>query len=173
MSRFPAVAGRAPRRQEEGERSRDLQEERPSAVCIADRGFSQHGMIGVTQPRKVAAISVAQRVAEEMKCTLGSKVGYQVRFDDCSSKETAIKYMTDGCLLKHILGDPNLTKFSVIILDEAHERTLTTDILFGLLKKLFQEKSPNRKEHLKVVVMSATMELAKLSAFFGNCPIFD
>ncbi|KAK2501614.1 hypothetical protein MC885_004189, partial [Smutsia gigantea] len=87
--------------------------------------------------------------------------------------ETAIKYMTDGCLLKHILGDPNLTKFSVIILDEAHERTLTTDILFGLLKKLFQEKSPNRKEHLKVVVMSATMELAKLSAFFGNCPIFD
>ncbi|KAF4012033.1 hypothetical protein G4228_004192 [Cervus hanglu yarkandensis] len=106
MSRFPAVAGRAPRRQEEG--------------------FSQHGMIGVTQPRKVAAISVAQRVAEEMKCTLGSKVGYQVRFDDCSSKETAIKYMTDGCLLKHILGDPNLSKFSVIILDEAHERTLTT-----------------------------------------------
>ncbi|XP_045038299.2 probable ATP-dependent RNA helicase DHX40 isoform X2 [Desmodus rotundus] len=229
MSRFPAVAGRAPRRQEEGARSREPQEERPSAVSIADReekgctsqeggttptfpiqkqrkkliqavrdnsflivtgntgsgkttqlpkylyeaGFSQHGVIGVTQPRKVAAISVAQRVAEEMKCTLGSKVGYQVRFDDCSSKETAIKYMTDGCLLKHILGDPNLTKFSVIILDEAHERTLTTDILFGLLKKLFQEKSPNRKEHLKVVVMSATMELAKLSAFFGNCPIFD
>ncbi|XP_006832437.1 PREDICTED: probable ATP-dependent RNA helicase DHX40 isoform X1 [Chrysochloris asiatica] len=229
MSRFPAVAGRAPRRQEEGERSRDFQEERASAVSIVDReekgctsqeggttptfpiqkqrkkliqavrdnsflivtgntgsgkttqlpkylyeaGFSQHGMIGVTQPRKVAAISVAQRVAEEMKCALGSKVGYQVRFDDCSSKETAIKYMTDGCLLKHILGDPNLTKFSVIILDEAHERTLTTDILFGLLKKLFQEKSPNRKEHLKVVVMSATMELAKLSAFFGNCPIFD
>ncbi|XP_036124182.1 probable ATP-dependent RNA helicase DHX40 isoform X3 [Molossus molossus] len=229
MSRFPAVAGRAPRRQEEGERSREPQEERPSAVSSAEReekgctsqeggttptfpiqkqrkkliqavrdnsflivtgntgsgkttqlpkylyeaGFSQHGMIGVTQPRKVAAISVAQRVAEEMKCTLGSKVGYQVRFDDCSSKETAIKYMTDGCLLKHILGDPNLTKFSVIILDEAHERTLTTDILFGLLKKLFQEKSPNRKEHLKVVVMSATMELAKLSAFFGNCPIFD
>ncbi|XP_036307349.1 probable ATP-dependent RNA helicase DHX40 isoform X4 [Pipistrellus kuhlii] len=229
MSRLPTVAGRAPRRQEEGERPRDPQEERPSAVSGADRedkgctsqeggttptfpiqtqrkkliqavrdnsflivtgntgsgkttqlpkylyeaGFSQHGMIGVTQPRKVAAISVAQRVAEEMKCTLGSKVGYQVRFDDCSSKETAIKYMTDGCLLKHILGDPNLTKFSVIILDEAHERTLTTDILFGLLKKLFHEKSPSRKEHLKVVVMSATMELAKLSAFFGNCPIFD
>uniref|UniRef100_A0A8C7A595 RNA helicase n=1 Tax=Neovison vison TaxID=452646 RepID=A0A8C7A595_NEOVI len=97
---------------------------------LYEAGFSQHGMIGVTQPRKVAAISVAQRVAEEMKCTLGSKVGYQVRFDDCSSKETAIKYMTDGCLLKHILGDPNLTKFSVIILDEAHERTLTTVSIF-------------------------------------------
>uniref|UniRef100_A0A8C3YLC7 RNA helicase n=1 Tax=Catagonus wagneri TaxID=51154 RepID=A0A8C3YLC7_9CETA len=152
MSRFPAVAGRAPRRQEEGERSRDLQEERPSAVSIADREekgcTSQEGGTTPTFP-----------IQKQRKKLIQA--------------ETAIKYMTDGCLLKHILGDPNLTKFSVIILDEAHERTLTTDILFGLLKKLFQEKSPNRKEHLKVVVMSATMELAKLSAFFGNCPIFD
>uniref|UniRef100_A0A2K6E2T8 RNA helicase n=1 Tax=Macaca nemestrina TaxID=9545 RepID=A0A2K6E2T8_MACNE len=152
MSRFPAVAGRAPRRQEEGERSRDLQEERPPAVCIADREekgcTSQEGGTTPTFPIQKQRKKIIQA-------------------------ETAIKYMTDGCLLKHILGDPNLTKFSVIILDEAHERTLTTDILFGLLKKLFQEKSPNRKEHLKVVVMSATMELAKLSAFFGNCPIFD
>uniref|UniRef100_A0A8D2CN32 RNA helicase n=1 Tax=Sciurus vulgaris TaxID=55149 RepID=A0A8D2CN32_SCIVU len=152
MSRFPAVAGRAPRRLEEGERSRELQEERPSAVSIADREekgcTSQEGGTTPTFP-----------IQKQRKKLIQA--------------ETAIKYMTDGCLLKHILGDPNLTKFSVIILDEAHERTLTTDILFGLLKKLFQEKSPNRKEHLKVVVMSATMELAKLSAFFGNCPIFD
>ncbi|KAK7829909.1 hypothetical protein U0070_003364, partial [Myodes glareolus] len=158
MSRFPAVAGRAPRRQEEGELPRELQEERPSAVRIADReekgctsqeggttptfpiqkqrkkliqavrdnsflivtgntgsgkttqlpkylyeaGFSQHGMIGVTQPRKVAAISVAQRVAEEMKCTLGSKVGYQVRFDDCSSK---IVKVTMDIHLNEMAGD--------------------------------------------------------------------
>nr|KAF6455638.1 DEAH-box helicase 40 [Rousettus aegyptiacus] len=152
MSRFPAVAGRAPRRQEEGEQSRDPQEERPSGVSIADREekgcTSQEGGTTPTFP-----------IQKQRKKLIQA--------------ETAIKYMTDGCLLKHILGDPNLTKFSVIILDEAHERTLTTDILFGLLKKLFQEKSPNRKEHLKVVVMSATMELAKLSAFFGNCPIFD
>ncbi|KAF6093297.1 DEAH-box helicase 40 [Phyllostomus discolor] len=152
MSRFPAVAGRAPRRQEEGERSREPQEERPSAVSIADREekgcTSQEGGTTPTFP-----------IQKQRKKLIQA--------------ETAIKYMTDGCLLKHILGDPNLTKFSVIILDEAHERTLTTDILFGLLKKLFQEKSSNRKEHLKVVVMSATMELAKLSAFFGNCPIFD
>ncbi|XP_036613964.1 probable ATP-dependent RNA helicase DHX40 isoform X1 [Trichosurus vulpecula] len=140
---------------------------------LYEAGFSKHGTIGVTQPRKVAAISVAQRVAEEMNCSLGSLVGYQVRFDDCSSQDTAIKYMTDGCLLRHMMVDPDLTKFSVIILDEAHERTLTTDILFGLLKKLFQEKSPNRKEHLKVVVMSATIELVGLSAFFGNCPVVD
>ncbi|CAO2644695.1 Probable ATP-dependent RNA helicase DHX40, partial [Lemmus lemmus] len=138
---------------------------------LYEAGFSQHGMIGVTQPRKVAAISVAQRVAEEMKCTLGSKVGYQVRFDDCSSKETAIKYMTDGCLLKHILGDPNLNKFSVIILDEAHERTLTTDILFGLLKKLFQDKSPNRKEHLKVVIVKVTMDI-HLNEMAGDILVF-
>ncbi|XP_074079676.1 putative ATP-dependent RNA helicase DHX40 isoform X1 [Macrotis lagotis] len=140
---------------------------------LYEAGFSKHGTIGVTQPRKVAAISVAQRVAEEMNCSLGSLVGYQVRFDDCSSQDTAIKYMTDGCLLRHMMVDPDLTKFSVIILDEAHERTLTTDILFGLLKKLFQEKSPNKKKHLKVVVMSATIELVGLSAFFGNCPIID
>uniref|UniRef100_A0A5F8HA17 RNA helicase n=1 Tax=Monodelphis domestica TaxID=13616 RepID=A0A5F8HA17_MONDO len=140
---------------------------------LYEAGFSKHGTIGVTQPRKVAAISVAQRVAEEMNCSLGNLVGYQVRFDDCSSQDTAIKYMTDGCLLRHMMVDPDLTKFSVIILDEAHERTLTTDILFGLLKKLFQEKSPTRKEHLKVVVMSATMELVGLSAFFGNCPVVD
>uniref|UniRef100_A0A7N4NIL4 RNA helicase n=1 Tax=Sarcophilus harrisii TaxID=9305 RepID=A0A7N4NIL4_SARHA len=140
---------------------------------LHEAGFSKYGTIGVTQPRRVAAISVAQRVAEEMNCSLGSLVGYQVRFDDCSSQETAIKYMTDGCLLRHMMVDPDLTKFSVIILDEAHERTLTTDILFGLLKKLFQEKSPNRKTHLKVVVMSATIELMGLSAFFGNCPVVD
>uniref|UniRef100_A0A286X7L1 DEAH-box helicase 40 n=1 Tax=Cavia porcellus TaxID=10141 RepID=A0A286X7L1_CAVPO len=85
--------------------------------------------------------------------------------------ETAIKYMTDGCLLKHILGDPNLTKFSVIILDEAHERTLTTDILFGLLKKLFQEKSPNRKEHLKVVVVKVTMDI-HLNEMAGDILVF-
>ncbi|XP_027726448.1 probable ATP-dependent RNA helicase DHX40 isoform X2 [Vombatus ursinus] len=93
---------------------------------LYEAGFSKHGTIGVTQPRKVAAISVAQRVAEEMNCCLGSLVGYQVRFDDCSSQDTAIKYMTDGCLLRHMMVDPDLTKFSVIILDEAHERTLTT-----------------------------------------------
>nr|KAF6308899.1 DEAH-box helicase 40 [Pipistrellus kuhlii] len=152
MSRLPTVAGRAPRRQEEGERPRDPQEERPSAVSGADREdkgcTSQEGGTTPTFPIQTQRKKLIQA-------------------------ETAIKYMTDGCLLKHILGDPNLTKFSVIILDEAHERTLTTDILFGLLKKLFHEKSPSRKEHLKVVVMSATMELAKLSAFFGNCPIFD
>ncbi|XP_030041708.1 putative ATP-dependent RNA helicase DHX40 [Microcaecilia unicolor] len=135
-------------------------------------GLAKHGMIGVTQPRRVATIAVAQRVAEEMNCSLGSIVGYQVRFDDCTSQGTAIKYLTDGCLLRQILADPHLTKYGIIILDEAHERSLSTDILFGLLKKLFQlQMSPDRKHPLKVVVMSATLDIEKLSGFFGNCPI--
>ncbi|XP_029884375.1 probable ATP-dependent RNA helicase DHX40 isoform X2 [Aquila chrysaetos chrysaetos] len=139
---------------------------------LFEAGLAKHGAIGVTQPRRVATVSVAQRVAEEMGCSLGSVVGYQVRFDDCTAEDTAIKYMTDGCLLRQILADPLLSKYSIIILDEAHERSLSTDILFGLLKKLFlQKKPPNRKTAMKVVVMSATLEVDKLSEFFGHCSV--
>ncbi|XP_066835517.1 probable ATP-dependent RNA helicase DHX40 isoform X2 [Anser cygnoides] len=139
---------------------------------LFEAGLAEHGAIGVTQPRRVATVSVAQRVAEELGCALGTVVGYQVRFDDCSSQDTAIKYMTDGCLLRHILADPLLSKYSVIILDEAHERSLSTDILFGLLKKLFLQKKPSgRKTDMKVVVMSATLEVDKLSEFFGHCSV--
>uniref|UniRef100_A0A8C8RGN6 DEAH-box helicase 40 n=1 Tax=Pelusios castaneus TaxID=367368 RepID=A0A8C8RGN6_9SAUR len=141
---------------------------------LFEEGFAKHGMIGVTQPRRVATVSVAQRVAEEMNSSLGSIVGYQIRFDDCTSEGTAIKYMTDGCLLRQILADLHLTKYSVIILDESHERSLSTDILFGLLKKLFQQKKPhNRRKALKVVVMSATLEVDKFSEFFGGCAVVD
>ncbi|XP_019401242.1 PREDICTED: probable ATP-dependent RNA helicase DHX40 [Crocodylus porosus] len=141
---------------------------------LFEEGFAKHGVIGVTQPRRVATISVAQRVAEEMNCSLGSTVGYQVRFDDFTSEDTAIKYMTDGCLLRQILAEPHLAKYSIIVLDEAHERSLSTDILFGLLKKLFQQKKPpGRKKALKVVVMSATLEVDKLSEFFGHCLVVD
>uniref|UniRef100_A0A8B9VJY1 RNA helicase n=1 Tax=Anas zonorhyncha TaxID=75864 RepID=A0A8B9VJY1_9AVES len=144
----------------------------PDAPVSLPTGLAEHGAIGVTQPRRVATVSVAQRVAEELGCTLGTVVGYQVRFDDCSSQDTAIKYMTDGCLLRHILADPLLSKYSVIILDEAHERSLSTDILFGLLKKLFLQKKPSgRKTDMKVVVMSATLEVDKLSEFFGHCSV--
>ncbi|XP_073429067.1 probable ATP-dependent RNA helicase DHX40 isoform X1 [Dendrobates tinctorius] len=135
-------------------------------------GFGKHGIIGVTQPRRVATISVAQRVSEEMDCLLGSTVGYQVRFDDCTSQKTGIMYMTDGCLLRHTLTDPNLTKFSTVVLDEAHERSLSTDILFGLLRKQFLMKSTSKRKYpLKVIVMSATLDIDKLSEFFGSCPV--
>ncbi|XP_053310618.1 probable ATP-dependent RNA helicase DHX40 [Spea bombifrons] len=139
---------------------------------LYNAGFGKHGLIGVTQPRRVATLSVAQRVAEEMHCDVGSTVGYQVRFDDCSSQDTVIKYMTDGCLLRHTLTDPDLLQYSTIILDEAHERSLSTDILFGLLRKQFQlKRSPKRKYPLKVIVMSATLDVEKLTEFFGNCPV--
>ncbi|XP_075956023.1 putative ATP-dependent RNA helicase DHX40 [Anarhichas minor] len=138
-------------------------------------GFCRDGKIGITQPRRVAAITVAQRVAQEMQCTLGREVGYQVRFDDCTSQSTVVKYMTDGCLLREILADPVLSQYSVVILDEVHERSLNTDILLGLLKNMFSDSAKPTKGRsfpLKVVVMSATLETDKLSAFLSDCPVF-
>ncbi|XP_042298682.1 probable ATP-dependent RNA helicase DHX40 isoform X1 [Sceloporus undulatus] len=141
---------------------------------LYQEGLAKHGAIAVTQPRRMAAISVAERVAEEMGCPLGSVVGYQVRFEECISEETSIKYMTDGCLLRQILADPHLTKYSIVILDEAHERSLSTDILFGLLKQmLHKKKPPERKKPLKVVVMSATLDTDKFSEFFNGCLVMD
>ena len=90
--------------------------------------------VGCTQPRRVAAMSVAARVAEEVGVKLGAEVGYSIRFEDCTSDRTVLKYMTDGMLLREFLNEPDLASYSVIIVDEAHERTLHTDILFGLVK---------------------------------------
>lgn len=138
-------------------------------------GLWKAGNIGITQPRRVAAITVAQRVSHEMRFTLGKEVGYQVRFDDCTSEATVVKYMTDGCLLREILADPLLSKYSIVILDEAHERSLNTDILLGLLKKTLcgvDKGSEGRSVPLHVVVMSATLETDKLSTFLGGCPVF-
>ena len=87
-----------------------------------------------TQPRRVAAMSVAKRVAEEMDVVLGQEVGYTIRFEDKSSERTVLRYMTDGMLLREAMTDPDLSRYGIIILDEAHERTLSTDILFGLIK---------------------------------------
>ncbi|ORY78149.1 P-loop containing nucleoside triphosphate hydrolase protein [Protomyces lactucae-debilis] len=134
---------------------------------LAEEGFTRHGMIGCTQPRRVAATSVAKRVAEEVGCRLGQEVGYSVRFDDCSSPATRIKYLTDGMLQRECLLDPDLKKYSVIILDEAHERTIATDVLFGLLKK-----SVKRRSDLKIIVTSATLDADKFSKYFHDCPVF-
>ncbi|GAA0169000.1 RNA helicase [Lithospermum erythrorhizon] len=108
---------------------------------LFDAGFHRDGVIGVTQPRRVAAITVAKRVAEECDVMLGQKVGYAIRFEDATSSSTKIKYMTDGLLLREALLDPYLSKYSVIIVDEAHERTVQTDVLLGLLKNIQQERS--------------------------------
>merc|ERR1712093_349599 len=101
---------------------------------MAEAGHTSRGMIGCTQPRRVAAISVAKRVAEEFGCRLGQEVGYAIRFEDQTSNDTLIKYMTDGMLMREILVDPDMSRYSCIMLDEAHERTISTDVLFGLLK---------------------------------------
>lgn len=102
---------------------------------LHESGWTKNGMkIGCTQPRRVAAMSVASRVAEEVGCKLGAEVGYSIRFEDCTSDKTAIKYMTDGMLLREFLTEPDLAGYSVMIIDEAHERTLSTDILLGLVK---------------------------------------
>ena len=123
--------------------------------------------IGCTQPRRVAAMSVAARVADEMGVKLGNQVGYSIRFEDCTSEKTVIKYMTDGMLLREFLGEPDLASYSVMIIDEAHERTLHTDILFGLVKDIARFRPD-----LKLLISSATLDAEKFSEFFDNAPIF-
>lgn len=134
---------------------------------LAEAGYTTHGRIGCTQPRRVAAMSVAKRVAEEVGCRLGEEVGYAIRFEDCTSPSTVIKYMTDGMLLREALLDDALSSYSVIILDEAHERTIHTDVLFGLLKGIIR-----KRKDLKVIVTSATLDAEKFSSYFFDCPIF-
>ncbi|RAL66837.1 hypothetical protein DID88_007620 [Monilinia fructigena] len=107
---------------------------------LYEEGYGNTGLIGCTQPRRVAAMSVAKRVSEEMECKLGGTVGYAIRFEDCTSKETVIKYMTDGVLLRESLNEPDLDRYSCVIMDEAHERALNTDVLMGLFKKVLARR---------------------------------
>ncbi|KAG2160253.1 pre-mRNA splicing factor [Suillus bovinus] len=137
------------------------------AQFLYEDGYCAYGLIGCTQPRRVAAMSVAKRVAEEMECKLGSTVGYAIRFEDCTSAETKIKYMTDGVLQRESLNEGDLDRYSVIILDEAHERSLSTDVLMGLLRKIL-----SRRRDLRLIVTSATMNADKFSAFYGNAPCY-
>ncbi len=136
---------------------------------LHEEGYARHGIIGCTQPRRVAAVSVAQRVAEEFMggSELGEQVGYSIRFEDCTSKDTVIKYMTDGILLRETLSDPEVDKYSVIVMDEAHERSLNTDVLFGVLRTVL-----TKRMDIKVIVTSATLDADKFSRFFGNAPVF-
>lgn len=134
---------------------------------LHEDGYSRLGMIGCTQPRRVAAMSVAKRVSDEMNTKLGQDVGYAIRFEDCTSENTVIKYMTDGILLRESLRDSDLDGYSAVIMDEAHERSLSTDVLFGLLRDIVA-----RRRDLKLIVTSATMDASKFSTFFGNVPTY-
>ncbi|XP_037319651.2 ATP-dependent RNA helicase DHX8 isoform X2 [Pungitius pungitius] len=134
---------------------------------LAEAGYTTRGKIGCTQPRRVAAMSVAKRVSEEYGCCLGQEVGYTIRFEDCTSPETVIKYMTDGMLLRECLIDSELGQYAIIMLDEAHERTIHTDVLFGLLKKTVMKRTD-----MKLIVTSATLDAVKFSQYFYEAPIF-
>ncbi|KAG0088836.1 putative ATP-dependent RNA helicase dhr2 [Podila epicladia] len=144
---------------------------------LLEAGLAAHGTISVTQPRRVAAINLAKRVAEEVGTPIGQKVGYSIRFDDTSSKDSLIKYMTDGIMLRELLSDRLLLRYSVIILDEAHERTLRTDILFGMVKSIQKKRADmiqaGRRDiqPLKIVIMSATLDAEKFSEYFYNAKI--
>ncbi|KAG7194323.1 DEAH-box ATP-dependent RNA helicase prp43 [Scheffersomyces spartinae] len=122
--------------------------------------------VAITQPRRVAAMSVAARVADEMDVELGDEVGYSIRFENKTSNKTILKYMTDGMLLREAMEDHDLSRYSCIILDEAHERTLATDILMGLLKQVVL-----RRPDLKLIIMSATLDAEKFQKYFHNAPL--
>jgi pre-mRNA-splicing factor ATP-dependent RNA helicase DHX15/PRP43 len=122
--------------------------------------------IACTQPRRVAAMSIAKRVADEMDVSMGEQVGYTIRFEDCTNQDTILKFMTDGMLLREAMHDPYMNRYSCIVIDEAHERTLSTDVLMGLLKDVML-----KRPDLKVVVMSATLDAVKFQKYFDNAPL--
>ena len=135
---------------------------------LLDMGRGTAGLIGVTQPRRIAATSVATRVATELECELGQEVGYQIRFEERTSARTYVKFMTDGILLAEIQGDRLLQRYDTLVIDEAHERSLTIDFLLGWLKNILPERPD-----LKVLISSATIETERFSAFFGGAPVIQ
>jgi pre-mRNA-splicing factor ATP-dependent RNA helicase DHX16 len=136
---------------------------------LHEAGFTKNGMkVGCTQPRRVAAMSVASRVAEEMGVKIGNEVGYAIRFEDNTSDKTVLKYMTDGMLLRELLTEPDLGQYSALMIDEAHERTVPTDIACGLLKDIAKARPD-----LKLLISSATMDAQKFQQYFNDAPIFN
>ncbi|KAK4640215.1 DEAH-box ATP-dependent RNA helicase prp43 [Podospora bellae-mahoneyi] len=134
----------------------------PQYVLYDEMPHQTGKLIACTQPRRVAAMSVAQRVANELDVELGQEVGYSIRFENRTGPKTLLKYMTDGQLLREAMHDPNMNRYSCIILDEAHERTLATDILMALLKEI-----AHRRSDLKIIVMSATLDAQKFQSYFS------
>lgn len=137
-------------------------------MCLEALGTSLRGQIGCTQPRRVAAMSVSRRVAEELGVQWGHEVGCKMRFNDDTRRDTLVKFMTDGILLAEIQSDPQLRHYSLLILDEAHERSLNIDFLLGYLKTLLAKRAD-----LKLIVTSATIDTEAFAAHFGGAPIIE
>lgn len=136
---------------------------------LHEAGYTNNGMkIGCTQPRRVAAMSVASRVSEEMGVKTGNEVGYAIRFEDNTSDKTIVKYMTDGMLLRELLTEPDLGQYSALMIDEAHERTVPTDIACGLIKDIAKARPD-----LRLLISSATMDAQKFQKYFDDAPIFN
>lgn len=138
---------------------------------ILEHNLNNKGMIAVSQTRRVAAISLAKRVSQEQSTSCGDLVGYAVRFENCTSERTKIKYMTEGILLREAIKDKYLLKYNFVILDEAHERTSNTDILFGVVKNAQKYRKNEGRVGLNIIVMSATIEMDKISKYFNDCPV--
>ncbi|MFH1985092.1 MAG: ATP-dependent RNA helicase HrpA [Pseudomonadota bacterium] len=138
----------------------------PQYCLAAGRGID--GIIGCTQPRRIAATSVARRIAEELDVAPGTAVGYKIRFQEQLSAGTYIKIMTDGILLAEAQGDPRLQHYDTLIVDEAHERSLNIDFILGILKRLI-----NRRKDLRLIITSATIDTEKFAAAFGGAPIIE
>jgi ATP-dependent helicase HrpA len=136
-------------------------------MCL-EAGLAERGVIGCTQPRRVAAMSISRRVAEELKVAWGREVGCKMRFNDDTSRETQVKFMTDGILLAEIQSDPLLRRYSALIIDEAHERSLNIDFLLGYLQGLLK-----RRPDLKLIITSATIDTEAFSKAFGGAPIVE
>ncbi|MGZ5543114.1 MAG: ATP-dependent RNA helicase HrpA [Limisphaerales bacterium] len=136
-------------------------------MCL-EAGLGIEAKIGCTQPRRVAALSISRRIAEELNVSWGREVGCKIRFDDRSSAQTYIKLMTDGILLAETQGDPDLSEYNAIIIDEAHERSLNIDFLLGHLKGLLA-----RRHDLKLIITSATIDTEMFSRHFGDAPIIE
>ncbi|MCL2602332.1 MAG: ATP-dependent RNA helicase, partial [Treponema sp.] len=135
-------------------------------VILQQAGYAKNGVIGVTQPRRIAALSVSEFIARQMDCTLGGLVGYKMRFEDNTSPDTQIKIMTDGILLQEMKLDPWLSKYNCLVIDEAHERSLNIDFILGLLKRVLEARP-----EFKVIVSSATINTKVFSEYFSECPV--
>ncbi|MDR0324071.1 MAG: ATP-dependent RNA helicase [Treponema sp.] len=135
-------------------------------VILFESGYAKNGIIGVTQPRRIAAVSVSEFIARQTETRIPGLIGYKMRFADCTNHETKIKIMTDGILLQEMKLDPWLSKYSLLVVDEAHERSLNIDFILGLLKRVLE----NRRD-FKVIISSATINAEVFSEYFNECPI--